>query len=212
MGFMSAHLKRNALAYLLIAISCGLSAHYSSIVPPYLTTQWNLSGLPALRLPKLAVICGLPAFAVVVIVLLDLQAKNQVLSNQRVFQFAGVLAAVILLCIQWFILSANSGQMITSPARVVHLVFAISLIAMGNYMGKLQPNRYAGFRTPWTLASDENWFHTHRFASRLMLLSGLLVLGAGFAVPAGMPFIILLAVGFGVPIILPVFYSYLISR
>jgi len=48
-----------------------------------------------------------------------------------------------------------------------------ALIAlMGNLLGKLRRNFYIGIRTPWTLASEANWYATHRFAGKLMVAGG----------------------------------------
>ena len=36
------------------------------------------------------------------------------------------------------------------------------LAIMGNYLGNLRPNYFAGIRTPWTLESPATWRATHR--------------------------------------------------
>jgi uncharacterized membrane protein len=40
----------------------------------------------------------------------------------------------------------------------------VSLILMGNPMGKVRRNFFIGIRTPWTLASERVWYATHRLA------------------------------------------------
>jgi uncharacterized membrane protein len=49
------------------------------------------------------------------------------------------------------------------------------LAIMGNYLGNLRPNYFAGIRTPWTLESPETWRATHRLGGRLMFFGSLLL-------------------------------------
>jgi uncharacterized membrane protein len=53
-------------------------------------------------------------------------------------------------------------------------------MVLGNLMGKLRQNHFAGIRTPWTLADERVWARTHRFGGFLFFGAGLLVLLASF--------------------------------
>jgi uncharacterized membrane protein len=75
-------------------------------------------------------------------------------------------------------------------------------------MGKLGKNFFIGIRTPWTLASDEVWFRTHRLGGKLFVLAGLLVFAAG-VFGAG-PFAPMAAIGAAA--LVSVVYSYLLYR
>lgn len=56
-------------------------------------------------------------------------------------------------------------------------------IVMGNYLGKIRSNYFAGFRTPWTLASEVSWNKTHRLGGKLLFLLGIfLIAGSILAV------------------------------
>lgn len=44
---------------------------------------------------------------------------------------------------------------------------------LGNVMGKVRRNFWMGIRTPWTLASNTVWYHTHRLAAKLFFGAGL---------------------------------------
>lgn len=57
-------------------------------------------------------------------------------------------------------------------APTVGLMFII----LGNYMGKIRRNYMFGVRTPWTLASELSWNKTHRFAGKLFVLAGIIIL------------------------------------
>ncbi|AEI38951.1 SdpI family protein [Paenibacillus mucilaginosus] len=61
-------------------------------------------------------------------------------------------------------------------AKYVTILMGIVFLILGNYMPRFQPNRYIGIRTPWTLASEENWRRTHRTAGKIWFIGGLLML------------------------------------
>lgn len=88
----------------------------------------------------------------------------------------------------------------------------MTLVLIGNQLGKSRSMYLIGVRTPWTLASEEVWIRTHRLAGRLMVGGGL-----AFVVAAFLPLSpqMLQALLFGVIAVavgVPVVYSYLLWR
>ena len=65
--------------------------------------------------------------------------------------------------------------------RPVAIATGVLLLAIGNYLGKARQNGFIGVKTPWTLANAGVWDKTHRFTGRAMVLGGLLLIAAGFA-------------------------------
>ena len=57
----------------------------------------------------------------------------------------------------------------------------VLIAVLGNFLGKVTRNFFAGIRTPWTLASEEVWLRTHRLAGKLFVVSGLLIVAAALA-------------------------------
>ena len=45
---------------------------------------------------------------------------------------------------------------------------------IGNYLPKCHQNYSVGIKLPWTLADENNWYLTHRFAGRLYAIVGIL--------------------------------------
>lgn len=85
------------------------------------------------------------------------------------------------------------------------LVFVGLLFTLaGNYMPKLRRNPVIGIRLPTTLADEDNWAKTHRFAGPLWVAGGLLTLALGLlgAAPARWPLAILIALA-----VAPMLYS-----
>jgi uncharacterized membrane protein len=66
--------------------------------------------------------------------------------------------------------------------RIVVPSTLVLLAIMGNYLGNLRPNYFAGIRTPWTLESPETWRATHRLGGRLMFFGSLVLLVLQFFV------------------------------
>ena len=65
--------------------------------------------------------------------------------------------------------------------NVVMPVFVgLVLAIVGNYLPKCKQNYTIGIKIPWTLNSEENWNRTHRFAGRLWLVCGLVIMLTGF--------------------------------
>ena len=83
------------------------------------------------------------------------------------------------------------------------LLFAI----IGNYLPKCKQNYTLGIKIPWTLNSEENWNRTHRFAGRLWVVCGIVIMLTGFFGGFWIFFGIVLAM-----VIAPFLYSYLLHR
>lgn len=92
--------------------------------------------------------------------------------------------------------------------RVVLISIAVLLLIIGNFMGKLTRNFFVGIRTPWTLASDEVWFRTHRFGGWLTVIAALILFAGAFL--GGGPSLILVVM-IALAVVLTV-YSYVIYR
>lgn len=68
--------------------------------------------------------------------------------------------------------------------RALPIGLSLLTLVMGNYFGKIEKNFVVGFRIPWTLASDENWKQTHRFAGKAYVTAGVVSLVISFIYPS----------------------------
>ena len=91
--------------------------------------------------------------------------------------------------------------------RVLMPVF---LILLGNQMGRIRFNYFVGIRVPWTLDNEEVWNRTHRLAGKLWVVGGAIALGAALLPPV--PGTIAMVAVMGVVTVVPIVYSYWISR
>ena len=88
--------------------------------------------------------------------------------------------------------------------RVVVPFVGVLLAVSGNYMPKVRRNYTVGIKVPWTLADDENWDRTHRFAAPVWVIGGLLLMVLGLIGYTAWPVFLLLMV----IVFLPMAYSF----
>jgi uncharacterized membrane protein len=82
-------------------------------------------------------------------------------------------------------------------------------IVMGNYMSKIRQNYFIGIKVPWTLASEDNWNKTHRFASWCFVIAGLVTFVEAFFIWYA-PIIIFGSILLAT--MLPIVYSFLLYK
>lgn len=111
---------------------------------------------------------------------------------------------------------ANSLTYAISLGKEINVLFVVSLtmgalfVLIGNYLPKCQQNRTVGIRIIWTLKNEANWNSTHRFAGKVWVIGGLLLMASSLLPYSILPWaMIALLVVF---ISLPVLYSYRFYR
>jgi uncharacterized membrane protein len=122
---------------------------------------------------------------------------------------------IVMVAVQAFVLITALGVLFNAAGHPMGrfmlwmlLPIGVLLMIVGNYMGKLRKNFFAGIRTPWTLASDEVWERTHRVGGWLFMLAGLIVVVATLV---GAP-VVFSVVVIAVAAFIPAVYSYFVYR
>ncbi|MBR3972700.1 MAG: SdpI family protein [Oscillospiraceae bacterium] len=100
---------------------------------------------------------------------LDPKATNQ---NKKVFNMIFWICPILSIACSgmMFAIALGTEFNITS---ILLPGMAISFILIGNYMPKCRQNHTIGIKIPWTLANEDNWNVTHRFAGKLWVICGL---------------------------------------
>jgi uncharacterized membrane protein len=155
-----------------------------SYVPEKVPVHWNIRGevdryggrfeglllVPLIGSGLYVLLLVLPRF--------DPRAENYA-------KFAGPYAVIrcvlmaFLAIVYALLLFAALGRPIPMGTVIPALV-GILLIVIGAFMPRIKPNWFVGVRTPWTLSSELSWTKTHRLAARLLPLSGVAMMLAGF--------------------------------
>jgi uncharacterized membrane protein len=72
----------------------------------------------------------------------------------------------------------SRGGIVLDISRAVEGGVCLLIALLGNVLGKVRRNFFVGIRTPWTIANEQVWNATHRFAAKTFFAGGLLGLMA----------------------------------
>ena len=113
--------------------------------------------------------------------------------------------------IEIVVLSAAFGWGVPANRLIVGAVGAMFML-IGNQLAKSRSMHLLGFRTPWTLASEEVWVRTHRLAGKLAVLGGLVIVVAALLplAPAGLGVIVFVTLA--AIALISIAYSFLVWR
>lgn len=97
-----------------------------------------------------------------------------------------------------------------SGERILLIALGVMFLVIGNYLPKCRQNHTIGIKVPWSLASEENWNATHRFAGPVWMAGGLAtalsaLLPTGVGIPVAISGVLALS-------LLPILYSWLYYR
>lgn len=90
---------------------------------------------------------------------------------------------------------------------IMPLVLGLMFMVIGNLLPKCKQNYTIGIKVPWALQDEENWNKTHRFAGKLWVLGGAIMVVTSFFGNV----IIFVGISF-LMCIVPTVYSYLYYR
>ncbi|MBQ4579380.1 MAG: DUF1648 domain-containing protein [Clostridia bacterium] len=92
---------------------------------------------------------------------------------------------------------------------VLPVLIGLVLIIIGNWLPKCKQTYTLGIKLPWTLADEDNWNRTHRFAGPIWVAGGLIIVAGGLI---GGAFLWVMLAAFLVMILAPAVYSYLLFK
>ncbi|MBS1721513.1 MAG: SdpI family protein [Armatimonadetes bacterium] len=195
----------------LIAVTVAYTLSMYNRLPETIATHWNIHGQPDQFSPRnWAVLFGPIAQIALWLVFLALPSLSP--PKADLSRFSDTYAYVCLLVIgfmgvvQFLMLEAAVRPIDMSKWVVVCVLGLFGL--MGNVMTRAKRNYWMGFRTPWTLESEEVWNRTHRLGGRLMFVGGF---GGMLLVLAGLD-PMMVTVSAVLLTLWPVVYSYLLFR
>lgn len=190
-------------AALIVAALLGSAIAYPSLperVPSHLDLRGHVDG----TLPRALGAFLLPLVAAPVLAIVRSVARR------REYGQGGRTAMEALVLLTTALLVGLHAMMLTLALAPTLDVSRFLGVFLGLFWGccglvfpRLQRNPVAGIRTPWTLASDENWARTHRFGGQIVFVAALIAVASSLA---GAP-----AVAIGMVVVsslVPVAYSY----
>ena len=168
-------------ALCLVPILLGLALYGQ--LPDMIPTHFNLNGTANGWSSKEMAVFGIPAFMAVLNLCCHLASNALGRGEKKVapgplFLFTAWLIPV--LCNIMVPMSLFMGLGMEMPVGLIGcLLIGVVFVVVGNYLPKCKPNRYMGIKLPWTFASEENWWKTHRFSGKVWVACGFAMIVAG---------------------------------
>ena len=197
-----------AVTLLPMAMGCILWDH----LPETMAVHWGADGAADGFGTKHVAVFLLPAILAVmnllcmVITAADPKQNGQ---NKKALNMVFWIMPLISLVACGTVYAVSMG-MTLNMFMLIPLLFGALFFVIGNYLPKVKQNSTLGIKIFWTLQNEENWNKTHRFAGKLWVISGVVMLAAVFFPIKWM--IAVMLVFILVIVLVPVLYSYSIYK
>ncbi len=188
-----------------------LSAAFYSRLPETMPTHWDIQGNPNGYSSRFFAAFGLPAILLICTVFVNFSISADP-KKQNIDR-----SPQMKLISRWLIVIVANVTQASVIAKVLYKDFNISVLitvlvgvviaVLGNYLPKCKPNYTVGIKLPWTLASEENWRKTHRFAGFVWIVGGIMIAASAFT-----PYKWLMLVAVVLLSVIPAIYSYYLFR
>lgn len=165
-------------------------------LPVQAPIHWNVQGEVDGYGPRWLVVLFLPAISLGIVALfrvlprLDPVASDA--SNAGIMGRYGNWIVLFLLVVQLALLGNAIGLQFDF-IRVMWISVGALFVLIGNEMGRLKPNSWAGIRVPWTMADEDVWRESNRMGGRGMVVAGLLIILFALLLSANIVFFAVIA-------------------
>ena len=181
-------------------------------LPAQMATHWGVGGETDGWTPRALAVFLLPCLLLAVhwiCVLISVLDKGSAKQTDKAFKIVLWIIPVLSVYVNAIMYATAFGMKLNMNILITVLLGA-GLSIIGNYLPKFSRNRTMGIKIYWTLRNDENWNATHRFAGKLWVAGGIVLLLAAFVPSVAIPYIaiaVMLCM-----VIIPIIYSYAFYR
>ncbi len=186
-------------------------------LPQMVTTHWDAYGHANGWSPKWSLVLYEPGGMLGIILLFSAipwlsPKKFEVDSFRATYLYIMIVIVAMLAYCQLLILISGLG-FVLDVTRAMEGGISLIIALLGNVMGKVRRNFFVGIRTPWTIANEQVWNATHRFAAKTFFVGGLLgLLAVILRAPFWAPVTVFLIAALGPAIYSLVLYKQLERR
>ncbi len=175
-------------------------------LPEKIATHWGPDGSPDQYSSKLFAVLCLPliVFAIHWLCLFfsRLDPKNNGQNKKVIGLVFWICPVISILCSVFTYFYAFNIELNIGVICVAFM--GLLFIIIGNYMPKCKQNYTIGIKIAWTLNDEANWNATHRFAGKLWVIGGIIILPAAFLPIAVLPWVLVIIL----PLVaVPIVYS-----
>ena len=179
-------------------------------LPDQVPTHFGASGEADSWSSKAFAVFGLPGIILAlhwlcVLGSLKMEPKRENLNDKMmslVLWICPVISVLMIVLVYGSALGADMKVEIVMP-----LLIGLLMVIIGNWLPKCKQTYTMGIKLPWTLADEDNWNRTHRFAGPIWVAGGLVMMAT--ALFGGLWLYLMLA-ALAVMIAAPTVYSYLL--
>lgn len=178
-----------------VPIAAGYAISFSvwSRLPDTVVPDWRVilpvAGFASEPMPRAAAVFLLPTVALALWIAMAAGARIEGrLLRDAIRRFAPTYTTIVMcvvtlvLVLHALILSTVAGWPMLVP-QLLGGVLGLGLLAAGNVMPRLKPNRVAGIRTAATVRDERLWLKTHRLYGIVLMAHGIIVLCLALAAP-----------------------------
>lgn len=148
----------------------------------------------------------------------DEKKKAEFLSNANVMNITSVITSVfffVITTMTYYIVYSttfsNLGLPEISMNNIIGVLLGTLFIALANYMPKTRKNRNIGLRLSWTWYNDTTWRKSNKFASYVMMITGIVSIIVSILIKGTVANIIMM-ISVILAIILMTIYAYIVYR
>jgi len=170
-----------AVAAVILATLAGTLVAYTHL-PDIVPTHWDAQGHVNGWGPKWSLFLFGPGLMLFIVLMFSalpwLSPKKFEVDSFRATYLYIMIVIVALLAYCHLLMLISALGMVLDVSRALEGGVCLLIALLGNVMGKVRRNFYVGVRTPWTIANEQVWNATHRFAAKTFFAGGLLGLVA----------------------------------
>lgn len=178
-------------------------------LPDPMPMHWNIKGEVDDWGSKSTVVIFLPLLLLAIhwfgVMVTSADPKNKDIHGKPLQLMFWICPFISLLCCN--LVYALSLGFEISIEILMPLMLGGMFLIIGNYLPKCKRNYTMGIKVPWALDNDENWNATHRFAGKVWVIGGAIIM----ATAVFKLFIVFIIIALTM-VIAPTLYSYLYYR
>lgn len=169
--------KTMLITTLVCLLPLGLSAFLYGRLPAQIPIHFNLAGQADNYASKAFGAFMIPLLLALVNILLQIALNNDPKREQgqplrEMSKWILPIFSLVLTPVTLFIALGYDIRI----EKLVPIFVSLLFLVIGNYLPKCKHNYTVGIKVPWTLASEENWNRTHRFAGWVWSIGSILML------------------------------------
>ena len=181
-------------------------------LPERVPFHWGINGEVDGWASKPMAVFGLPPFMLAIqwicILATGLEPKAKNVTTTKMLGLVLWIIPVLSVVMNALVYCTAMG-MDMKVQVIVPLLVGLMLVIIGNWLPKCKPTWTLGIKLPWTLADEDNWNRTHRFAGPIWVAGGMVIMLCALI---GGAFLWVMPVAFVAMIAAPTVYSYLLFK